>query len=438
VTNREVIPLEDFILRRIRISKVELGSKTEVKDGCLFVDAEGLSRVLCEDKQIRRVDIRLARPGESVRIVPVKDVIEPRAKVSGGRETFPGVFSDPDVSAGEGVTVVLDGVCVVTTGKMVNFQEGLIDMSGLGAEFSTFSRKNNVVLVIEPVEGLGKHEHERAVRLAGLKAASILGEAGRDVRWDEETRIPRLTLPELYESHTGLPRVVYVCQVIAEGLLHDSYIYGLNAQGCLPVWMPPGEVLDGSLVSGNCAAPCHKHSTYHHQNNPIVEDLLKEHGKSLNFLGVLVTPVKTALVEKVRMCTQALKMVRLMGAHGVVLSEDGGGNPENDLMLLDRLLEKEGIRTVLVTDEYAGSDGASPGLADSTPEADAVVTNGNGNQRVILPPMDETIGYPECIDRITGGHAGSLRPDGSVDMEIAGIMGSTNELGLENLMTVAM
>ena len=52
--------------------------------------------------------------------------------------------------------------------------------------------------------------------------------------------------------------------------------------------------------------------------------------------------------------------------------------------------------------------------------------------------MAETIGYPESIDRITGGHAGSLRPDGSVDMEIAGIMGSTNELGLENLMTVAM
>ena len=192
------------------------------------------------------------------------------------------------------------------------------------------------------------------------------------------------------------------------------------------------------VASGNCAAPCHKHTTFHHQNNPIVEDLLKEHGKTLNFLGVLVTPVKTALVEKVRICSQAFKMARMLGAQGVIISEDGGGNPENDLMLLDRLLEGAGIKTVLVTDEYAGSDGASPGLADSTPEADAVVTNGNGNQRVILPPMDTIIGWPESIDRITGGHAGSLNPDGSVDMEIAGIMGSTNELGLENLTTVAM
>ncbi len=429
--------MEEFILRKIRIREVTTGKYTEVKKGCLTINMEDLSRVLMEDKNIKSVDIRVASPGESIRIVPVKDVIEPRARISSQESPFPGVFSDPHV-AGEGVTISLDGVCVVTTGKMVNFQEGLIDMSGPGAEFSTFSRKNNVVLVIEPTEGLGKHEHERVVRMAGLRAAAFLGEAGISAEWDEELRIPGQDLPSLYSADPSLPRVLYVCQVIAEGLLHDNYIYGLNAQGCLPVLMTPGEALDGSIVSGNCAAPCHKHTTYHHQNNPIVEDLLKEHGKTLVFLGVLVTPVKTALVEKVRICTQAFKMARMLGAQGVIISEDGGGNPENDLMLLDRLLEKAGIKTVLVTDEYAGSDGASPGLADSTPEADAVVSNGNGNQRVILPPMETIIGWPECIDRITGGHEGSLKPDGSVDMEIAGIMGSTNELGLENLMTVAM
>ena len=429
--------MDEFLLRKVKVQKVGFGKYTEVKNGCLTIDADALTEILLEDRQIKSVDIRIAGPGDSIRIVPVKDVIEPRAKLSEQESPFPGVFSDPHV-AGEGVTMSLDGVCVVTTGKMVNFQEGLIDMSGPGAEFSTFSRKNNVVLVIEPAEGLSKHEHERAVRMAGLRAASFLGKAGIPAEWEEEIRVPGMNLPGLYGMDPALPRVLYVCQVIAQGLLHDNYIYGLNAQGCLPLLMTPGEVLDGAIVSGNCAAPCHKHTTYHHQNNPIVEDLLKEHGKTLNFLGVLVTPVKTALVEKVRICTQAFKMAKMLRAQGVILSEDGGGNPENDLMLLDRLLEGAGIKTVLVTDEYAGSDGASPGLADSTPEADAVVTNGNGNQRVILPPMDTIIGHPESIDRITGGHAGSLRPDGSVDMEIAGIMGSTNELGLENLMTVAM
>ena len=149
-------------------------------------------------------------------------------------------------------------------------------------------------------------------------------------------------------------------------------------------------------------------------------------------------PVRTALLDKERICTQVLKMVRDLGAHGAIVSEDGGGNPEADLMMLARFFEKEGIKTVLVTDEYAGRDGASPGLADVTPEADAIVTNGNGNQYVVLPPMEETIGHLEAITVITGGNAGSLSRDGSIELEIAGIMGSTVEVGSENLMTIAV
>ena len=103
--------------------------------------------------------------------------------------------------------------------------------------------------------------------------------------------------------------------------------------------------------------------------------------------------------------------------------------------MLCRKLEKEGIKTVLVTDEYAGRDGASQGLTDVTTESNTVVTNGNANQLVILPSMDETIGELDTIDIITGGHKGSLKSDGSIEMEIAGIMGSTCELGYGNLTT---
>ena len=63
-------------------------------------------------------------------------------------------------------------------------------------------------------------------------------------------------------------------------------------------------------------------------------------------------------------------------------------------MLNCKFHERKGIKTVLVTDEYCGRDGSSQGLADVTPEADAVVTNGNGNQFVTLPKMDKVIGKP--------------------------------------------
>jgi sarcosine reductase len=429
--------MDGFILRKVFVRGVIFGEKTEVVDGVLRINAEELRKVLLEDRNLKSVEIQVARPGEKKRIIPVKDVLEPRAKPGDGPNPFPGFLGSAE-PVGTGITYVLDGVAVVTCGRLVNFQEGLIDMAGPGSEYSVFSKKINVVLVMDPLEGLGKHEHEKAVRLAGIKAAHYLGLAGtvsqpaKEIRYEVPTRL------ELEEKYRGLPKVVYVDMVIAQGLLHDNYIYGVNAQGSLPVFLSPTELMDGAVVSGNCAAPCHKNTTFHQQNNPIVEDLLAEHGETLAFLGVIAMPVRTSLLDKERTCTQVLKMVRYLGAQGAIVSEDGGGNPEADLMMLARFFEKEGIKTVLVTDEYAGRDGASPGLADVTPEADAIVTNGNGNQYVVLPPMEETIGHLEAVKVITGGNAGSLHPDGSIELEIAGIMGSTVEVGSENLMTLAV
>ena len=85
----------------------------------------------------------------------------------------------------------------MTCGKLVNFQEGLIDMTGPGAAFSLFSRKLNVVLVMNPIENLGKHEHEKAVRVAGIKAAHYLAQAGTLAPFDEEIHYPVAACPEL-------------------------------------------------------------------------------------------------------------------------------------------------------------------------------------------------------------------------------------------------
>ena len=430
--------MDRYSIRRVRIEKIILSDRNAIEGTTLNIDERDLCSHILSDKHLKSVKLEVAHPGESVRIIPVKDILEPRARLNDAEDTFIGVISDANYQAGVGTAVVLDGVCVVTSGSMVNFQEGLIDMSGPAAEYNVFSKKANLVLVLEPADGITKPEHERAVRYAGIKAARYLGAIGRNAPNYNEKSYPVYTLAERLDKFATLPKVVYVCQAIAEGLLHDNYIYGVNAQGCLPLLCNPTELMDGAVVSGNCAAPCHKHTTYHHQNNPIIEDLLDEDGKTINLMGVIIAPVKTAFSEKERICRQVFKIAQMLGADGAIISEDGGGNPEADLMFADRLFEKAGIKTVLVTDEYAGSDGASAGLADVTPEADAVVTNGNGNERVTLPPMDKVIGVLNSVERITGGHAGGLHTDGSIDMEIAGIMGSTNELGTENLTTIAI
>ena len=37
--------------------------------------------------------------------------------------------------------------------------------------------------------------------------------------------------------------------------MHDTYVYGLNVKGILSTMIGPLEVLDGAIISGNCAAP---------------------------------------------------------------------------------------------------------------------------------------------------------------------------------------
>ena len=69
---------------RIYIKDIQLGNETSVKNGVLTVDKTSLIAKLKEDDRIKDVKIDIAKPGDKVRIIPVKDVIEPRVKISGG------------------------------------------------------------------------------------------------------------------------------------------------------------------------------------------------------------------------------------------------------------------------------------------------------------------------------------------------------------------
>ncbi|MCB6367542.1 glycine/sarcosine/betaine reductase component B subunit, partial [Intestinibacillus massiliensis] len=136
-------------LGNIPIRDIQFGVKSKIEGDVLYVNTEELQALLAEDQALESVELELAKPGDSTRIMPVKDVIEPRVKVKGDGGVFPGTVSKVGV-VGSGRTNVLKGAAVVTTGKVVGFQEGLIDMSGIGAEYTPFSKLNNLVLVCQP------------------------------------------------------------------------------------------------------------------------------------------------------------------------------------------------------------------------------------------------------------------------------------------------
>lgn len=414
------------------IKDVQFGSESKVENGTLYVNKEELINLIKEDEHFESVDIELARPGESVRITPVKDVIEPRVKVEGPGGIFPGMISKVDI-VGSGKTNVLKGCAVVTTGRIVGFQEGIIDMTGPGAEYTPFSKLNNVVLVCEPKEGLKQHEHEKALRMAGFKVAAHLGKLAKEIKPDEVDTFETLPILEGVNKYSDLPKVAYVQMLQSQGLLHDTYVYGVDAKQIVPTILYPTEIMDGAIVSGNCVSACDKNTTYHHLNNPVVQDLYKKHGKELNFVGVIITNENVYLADKERSSNWTAKLAEFLGLDGVVVSQEGFGNPDTDLIMNCKKIEQKGIKTVIITDEYAGRDGASQSLADADKLANAVVTGGNANEVITLPPMDKVIGHIKYVDTIAGGFDGSLKEDGSIVVELQAITGATNELGFNKL-----
>jgi len=239
-------------------------------------------------------------------------------------------------------------------------------------------------------------------------------------------------------AYPGLPKVGYVYMLQTQGLLHDTYVYGVDAKKIVPTIIYPTETMDGAIVSGNCVSACDKNTTYHHLNNPVIKELYANHGKDYNFVGVIITNENVYLADKERSSNWTAKLCEYLGLDAVIISEEGFGNPDTDLIMNCKKIEAKGIKTVIITDEYAGRDGASQSLADADAKADACVTGGNANEVIILPAMKKVIGMLDYTDKIAGGFDGSLRADGSIEAEIQIITGATSEIGFNKMSAITL
>ena len=423
-------------LHRLFVKGLKFGEETgfDKSSGVLSVNKAELLELISDDALLgKNLDVDLAIPGDKTRVMPVKDVIEPRWKIEGKGQVFPGMLSGVE-TVGEGKTLVLTGAAVLTAGKLVRFQEGIIDMSGPGADYTPYSKTFNVVLVLEPADpNMDKHDYEKACRMAGLKAAAYLAKACADVAADKVDAFEVANIRDAMNAMPELPKVGYLYMLQTQGLLHDTYLYGVDVKNILPTILSPLEVMDGAITSGNCVSACDKNSTYSHLNNPVIADMLKRHGKDFNFVTCIVTNENVTLADKQRSSAYATKLAAMLGLDGVIITEEGFGNPDADLIMNCQKAERLGVKTALLTDEYAGQDGASQSLADSCPEGNACVTAGNANEVITLPKMDKVIGYAEEANVIAGGWNGSLAADGSITVELQAITGATSELGYTKL-----
>ena len=83
-------------LHKVKIDKIAFGEEFSVKGGVLTINKKAIIDHLMDDDRLASVDVELAHPGEKTRIMPVKDVVEPRCKIEGTNEVFPGMIGDVD------------------------------------------------------------------------------------------------------------------------------------------------------------------------------------------------------------------------------------------------------------------------------------------------------------------------------------------------------
>ena len=94
-----------------QINDIRPGGRTHIDEDVLFVNIDELRNILAVDSRFSKIEINLAHPGESVRIINVLDVVDPRVKVPPyfGTVAFDVTFSSilpwPDTSVVSAIVV---------------------------------------------------------------------------------------------------------------------------------------------------------------------------------------------------------------------------------------------------------------------------------------------------------------------------------------------
>ena len=412
-----------------QVKDVIFGEKTKFNNGILFINKKEAMDFIKKDDHITEVDIVIAKPGENTRIVPVKEAVEPRIRLD-NRAVFPGVTGKVERS-GYGKVNALKGCSILGIGKHYgSFGDGLIDMGGEGAKYTLFSKLINICIVADTDEDFERFEQQKkntAIRLAVHRFSEYLGETVKDLEPEDIEVFELEPITKRNEYINKLPSVVLVMQAQSqmEEIGYNDLVYGWDMNKYVPAFMHPNEILDGALISGSFMPASSKWSTYDFQNFTTIKELYREHGKFINFLGIIMSNLNVSLEQKTRSAIFVAQMAKSLGADGAIVTEEGYGNPDADYILCISALEDVGVKTVGISNECTGRDGTSQPLVTLDMKANALVSTGNVSQLIELPPAEKIIGELSALarDGLAGGWAydevigPSVREDGSIIME---------------------
>ncbi|MBI2231952.1 MAG: hypothetical protein HYU46_22985 [Deltaproteobacteria bacterium] len=390
------LELADYPVKDIR-----LGRTFRYQGGMLEVDGPALEAMILRDGRIAEASLAVVRPGDKVRITGIRDLVEPRVKVSGNGQVFPGILG-PVEAVGDGRTHRLSGMTVVATAAYEGTvraglgvqRSALLDMCGPGAAASKFGALAHLVLIMKLRDGLSELDAHTAIQAAEFQVARRAAETTLGV---EPGGV------EVYDLRVRRPELPNV--VLIQGCLTDDHhvhsgvsYYGLPIRESLSTVVHPNELFDCAMAVNATRGIGYFPITWDWQNHPLALGLYRDHGRRLNFLGMILQRIRYETFHGKEVIAQnAAQLAVTLGAQGALVTWLGSGNAFVDVMLTVRACERRGIDTVLVTYEYGGKDGVDSPLLFYVPEANAVVSTGSRDRWLELPEIERLVGPYERV-----------------------------------------
>ena len=373
----------------IRVHDVHFDEASSLVDGVLTLNKKEMLKI-AENKLFKSIDIQIVRPGESCRILSIHDIMQPRCKADHPENSYPGIWGKLSL-AGEGRTVALKGVVISDIYYAKCNIKYYLDMGGPCAKYSNFSRHFHVCLDAVPGEGVSDATYAEALKHASLSLNVYLAKLASDLKPDETEVFERKAIaPE-----KKLPKVAYLVTHMAS---HDTWnflYYGQSALNFLPIVVQPTEILDGAMIWR------YWEPNYYLQTECYIKELMKRHGKDLEFVGVVFANNVMKIDGKDTMSMIAANICKeTLHADCVMVNKSGMGHCQLDSAMAFNWCQKLGMPAVA---NLAAVTSYEPGdmLVIADPAVDAIINSGR-NWDLEHPKVERLVGENSNVPCLLG------------------------------------
>ena len=342
--------IRTLLKKHIKITDVEIGKETSIKDGKITIDGSIVEKAVLEDPLCKSMKLDVIRPeNRHVYTETIMDVCPIATKVEG--------------ELGSGVTKVADGVVFMLTGV----DEDGVQIHEFGSSEGYLDEKmyfghpgcadeNDIIIrchvVIQRLSGM-----TRPGPFAAHKCQDYVIQAVRDELKKYEGEVVREEICEDVRRR-GNPRIVLVKEIMGQGAMHDNVICPNEPCGILggqknvdcgnvPIILTPNQVRDGSIHALTCIGPATKEMTRHYIREPLVEGLAAD--TELDLVGVVFVGSPQVNDEKLWVSERLGSLLESLDIDGCIITTEGFGNNHIDFIQHIGQAGKRGIPVVGVS-----------------------------------------------------------------------------------------